>query len=700
MVATWLSSAAPDATEAERMDAEPAPAKEAKPSPSPAHSQHSRPVVAVPGPLSPAAAHSKAHVVLDDETWEWQFQRGALHTVDLARRTQYFRKQLIHEFRTLQQDAYDDTKLAPRYNSREIIRSARGGGAPADRQVLRSVLRETPLQLVKFKPLKRTIDEEKRQMKASLDKRLLRVRSINTLPVPVWAAWVVNSALFNNAVVLLIMLNAVVLGLQADLQPEVHHAGLQALRILDYFILAIFLLEILLKWIDDFPGYWRDPWNIFDFLVTMMSLIPELLTAGSGGGSANGNFKVARQLRVFRVFRSLKMVARFRSLRIIVRTIIEAFADFGYVLLLLVILFYIYGVFSVSLFESYNVSPLPGLAFQHKFSTLGGSFLTLFQLLTLDQWYSICTEIAEYTLKPVTIIFFLTWVWIGAFIFRNIFIGVMVKKFRSISAELAQEEAAERRRARDEKMRRKLLKELAQRGPGPQRAPGGGGLSSAALAIAEAAMEDAEAEAAEERAEEEAGAGTVWERAARLEAIKAKREKEEKERGRGVKFDLARADSHPEETPTARAERTNLARLEELREKASEALTRLSPRAPGDAPAPAPAPAPGAGEEEGREESGEARVAALAEASLRRRGDLAGMLAHANASKMQEDATMWEQVLSRTLPALASRTGETVWPRAVLLEYLQVMQELQENMLEYQQLEHLTALALHHAADT
>ncbi len=52
-------------------------------------------------------------------------------------------------------------------------------------------------------------------------------------------------------------------------------------------------------------------------------------------------------------------------------------------------------------------------------------FLTLFQLLTLDQWFAIRNETIKVTSAWPATIYILLWVWIGAFVFRNIFVGVL-----------------------------------------------------------------------------------------------------------------------------------------------------------------------------------------------------------------------------------------------------------------------------------
>ena len=97
----------------------------------------------------------------------------------------------------------------------------------------------------------------------------------------------------------------------------------------------------------------------------------------------------------------------------------------GFILLLLGIITYMFGIFAINLFESYSNSTKPGLKYQEKFRDLPQAVISLFQLLTLDQWYSIEADVRLVVSPIVSVAFFVTWVWVGAFIFRNIFVGVM-----------------------------------------------------------------------------------------------------------------------------------------------------------------------------------------------------------------------------------------------------------------------------------
>lgn len=61
------------------------------------------------------------------------------------------------------------------------------------------------------------------------------------------------------------------------------------------------------------------------------------------------------------------------------------------------------------------------------FSTLGNALITLFQLFTLDHWYEILNDLVKVADDITAKIYVILWICIGAFIFRNIFAGIMGK---------------------------------------------------------------------------------------------------------------------------------------------------------------------------------------------------------------------------------------------------------------------------------
>eukprot|EP00163_Fabomonas_tropica_P029381 TRINITY_DN626_c0_g1_i15.p1 TRINITY_DN626_c0_g1~~TRINITY_DN626_c0_g1_i15.p1 ORF type:complete len:495 (-),score=101.10 TRINITY_DN626_c0_g1_i15:64-1548(-) len=322
------------------------------------------------------------------------------------------------------------------------------------------MLREAPGQLIKFKLFKRyAIMHQGQQEK---DKRLTRIRNINTLPIGVWAHWLIQHPVFQWTIIFSILVNAIILGLQSEMSEEDYVTENKVFRIIDLTILLIFIIEIIIKWIDSFRHFWDDPWNWFDFFITTASAIPEVMvffTSENPEQSAQLG-SVAKNLRILRTFRTLKAIVKFGSLRIIVHTILDAFQSMTFIMITLLMVFYIFAIFGINIFEEYTYSTRSDLQFQDKFRNIGGAFITLFQLLTLDQWYNMQADIAKVVSPAIVALYFIIWIWVGAFIFRNIFVGVMVKNFHLLSERLAKEEKELRKRKKLERLGQQLHKNL------------------------------------------------------------------------------------------------------------------------------------------------------------------------------------------------------------------------------------------------
>ena len=132
------------------------------------------------------------------------------------------------------------------------------------------------------------------------------------------------------------MLSSLVLAVQVEVPAEQWQTH-RTMDRLDQFILLSFTVEIVLKWLDSFRAFWLDGWNIFDFVITLLSLLPEILSLFNSDGSLDfGLPKLVRQLRVLRALRSFKMIAKFGTLKVIIATILETFSSIGNIMLLLV----------------------------------------------------------------------------------------------------------------------------------------------------------------------------------------------------------------------------------------------------------------------------------------------------------------------------------------------------------------------------
>ncbi|XP_022802655.1 cation channel sperm-associated protein 2-like isoform X2 [Stylophora pistillata] len=333
-------------------------------------------------------------------------------TDELAPRAEIFRSKLIEDFQLIDMIVNSGGAEPPKYYSNEIT----------DDEVMKQLLRETPQGLIKFQVYSKK-DEQR-----FTDRRLNRVKNKNAIPLGPWAHTVIEDPRIQNLMMILIITNSIVLGVQAEIskiEDSSLHGLKLVLQIFDFCTLTIFVLEIILKWIDGFWTFWKNGWNIFDFIVTVM-------------------------------------VSRFAQLRIIVLTILKAFKSMAFILILLMTFMYIFAVAGTVMFASYSKSDRTDLKYKQSFSTLGNALVTLFQLFTLDHWYDILRDLVK-VVDPITVkIYIILWICIGAFIFRNIFAGIMVMNFQSIRSDFNQQVKEQTEAIEAEQMRNHLVEELGR----------------------------------------------------------------------------------------------------------------------------------------------------------------------------------------------------------------------------------------------
>jgi voltage-gated sodium channel len=182
------------------------------------------------------------------------------------------------------------------------------------------------------------------------------------------------------------------------------------LRFLDACCLAIFVVEILMKVVGQRFSFFRSGWNVFDFLIVAIALVP-----------ASGPLAILRALRILRV---LRLVTHLHRLRTIVESVLRSLPSIGWICGLLLMVFYIFSVLTTTLF---------GPAFPNWFGSIGASMYTLFQILTLDSWSS---GIVRPTMErfPHAYLLFIPFVLMTSFIVLNVFIGIIVSNMSEVTA--------------------------------------------------------------------------------------------------------------------------------------------------------------------------------------------------------------------------------------------------------------------------
>jgi len=245
--------------------------------------------------------------------------------------------------------------------------------------------------------------------------------------------WVTSPGV-QRFIIALIVVNAVTLGLETSSAVMADYGDL--LHVADRAILAVFVAEIAAKLFAFGWRFFRDPWNVFDFLVVGIALVP-----------ASGPLAVLRTLRVLRVLRLVSTVPR---LRMVIEALLHAIPGIGAIAGLLLLIFYVSAVMATSLFSA---------DFPDWFGHIGRSMYTLFQIMTLESW-SMGIARPVMTEYPYAWAFFVPFILIATFTMLNLFIAVIVNTMQEMQArQLAEGQDEIEATVHDDTAR--LLEELA-----------------------------------------------------------------------------------------------------------------------------------------------------------------------------------------------------------------------------------------------
>ena len=198
----------------------------------------------------------------------------------------------------------------------------------------------------------------------------------------------------------LIVLNAVTLGIETS-QAAVARYG-TILDTIDNVVLGIFVIELAARLIVQRGAFFKDGWNIFDFVVVGIALAP-----------ATQAFSVFRALRILRL---LRLITAVPTLRRVVSGLITSLPGMASIFLLILLIYYVSAVMAVNLY---------GARFPELFGTLPKSLFTLFTIMTLEGW-------VEGVVKPIMDVYPYAWLFFIPFIIGttftvlNLFIGVIV----------------------------------------------------------------------------------------------------------------------------------------------------------------------------------------------------------------------------------------------------------------------------------
>jgi len=233
---------------------------------------------------------------------------------------------------------------------------------------------------------------------------------------------------FGQFILALILINAVILGMETSASLMAQYGP--TLLLLDKILLSVFVVEILLRIFAYRTAFFRDPWSLFDLAVVAIALLP-----------ASGPLAVLRSLRVLRVLRVLSMVP---SMRRVVSALLGSLPGLSSIALVLVLIYYVFAVMATKIF---------GAAFPEWFGSIGASFYTLFQVMTLESWsMGISRPVMEQF--PYAWLFFVPFILVATFTMLNLFIAIIVNTMQTFSEE---EHAAQREEEKQAELKEQQL---------------------------------------------------------------------------------------------------------------------------------------------------------------------------------------------------------------------------------------------------
>ncbi|HHB93731.1 MAG TPA: ion transporter [Campylobacterales bacterium] len=218
-----------------------------------------------------------------------------------------------------------------------------------------------------------------------------------------------ESRWFSNLTTIIIIIYASVLGLKTLV--EVDKDFIFWFHVMDYFISIYFLVEIVIKILaqDKIFDFFKDKWNVFDFIIVAVTLIPL------------DNSSMAPIARLLRIFRVLRLITARPELKRVIDMLIGAIPSIVDIVLLMFIIFYIYAIIGNYFF----IDAKSGL-----WKDFLVAMLTLFQILTFENWSDIMYEAMQ--IHPWAWIYFVSFIIIAGFVFFNLFVAVIIGEMEKL----------------------------------------------------------------------------------------------------------------------------------------------------------------------------------------------------------------------------------------------------------------------------
>lgn len=265
---------------------------------------------------------------------------------------------------------------------------------------------------------------------------------------------IVGHPKFDFAIGGVITINALLLGVQTDVDAEGESFGWQ---VVEMIFTIIFVTELTLRFCSLRRKFFVDGWCIFDaglILVSIADLLMGLIAADGEGQSSLHILTVLRLLRLMRLVRVIRLIRLFRPLYLALNGLVSSIGTLGWVSALLLLVFYLFGIFTTRMIG--QDPAMQGTEAQEAFSSVPRSMLSLFVVMTTEGWYG---DFAEPVMEnqPAMALFFIIFLVVTTFSVLNVLTALIVEATLSAAAATQQNEEAE-----EDDVEEKKYREIAQ----------------------------------------------------------------------------------------------------------------------------------------------------------------------------------------------------------------------------------------------
>uniref|UniRef100_A0A3Q3WH13 Voltage-dependent calcium channel alpha-1 subunit IQ domain-containing protein n=1 Tax=Mola mola TaxID=94237 RepID=A0A3Q3WH13_MOLML len=285
---------------------------------------------------------------------------------------------------------------------------------------------------------------------------LLRVRRL--------CHYIVTLRYFEMSILVVIAMSSIALAAEDPVSPNAPHNNV--LKYLDYVFTGVFTFEMVIKMVDLglllHPGsYFRDLWNILDFIVVSGALV-----AFAFSGTKGKDISTIKSLRVLRVLRPLKTIKRLPKLKAVFDCVVNSLKNVLNILIVYVLFMFIFAVIAVQLFKGkffYCTDESKGLEkdckgqfldydkdeveamprewkkYEFHYDNVLWAFLTLFTVSTGEGWPIVLKHSVDATFEDQgpspgyrieMSIFYVVYFVVFPFFFVNIFVALIIITFQ------------------------------------------------------------------------------------------------------------------------------------------------------------------------------------------------------------------------------------------------------------------------------